>query len=205
MPDPLYRYKFLRPELFLAELIKKSAQGQIHDTDKNLPFLFRAVVVAVDVNGGQLENPTANGSVSHTVNGQSFTVPATQGPLNPRNSIKARVINEGFDQVINDDRLKVFWPFFPEHISVPIKPGEFAYVIFEDPDYEHGLWISKVPGQENFNYFPGQSSFHVSGQNSKAAMFGDSTNNSADQQEATDDAATQSSPDGGLSKLFGDS
>lgn len=170
---PQYRERFRSPELFLSELLKKGAQGKFHERDENVPFLYRASVSAVDVLGGQLENPSGNGSVVHTIDGKDMSFSANVGPVNPRNSVKARIISDGFDQFIADDRLCVFWPFFPEHVSVPVKPGEHVYVMFEDADFQHGLWITKVPGQENLNFFRGQDAFSMNPENPLSEKFSD--------------------------------
>jgi hypothetical protein len=191
-----YREKFLRPELFLADIVRKGSQGLYREVDEYQPFLQRALVLAVDTLGGQLENPDgakSGKSVSHTVDGNSYTFDAVCGPANPRNSIKARIISDGFDQFIHDDNLRVFWPLFPEHVAVPLKPGEHCYVLFEDENREHGLWVSKVPGHENVNYFQGQSSFTTGNENSLPALYpgGQSTGND-DRPTNTDASAAES-------------
>lgn len=191
--------KFRRPEVFLGELLRKGAQGSFLERDENVPFLFRAVVAAVDVEGGKLENPDGAGSVKHTLDGNDFDVPANVGPSNPKNSLKARVISDGFDQFFHDDHLRVFWPFFPEHVALPVKPGEHVYVMFEDQDFQHGLWVSKVAGHEDVNYFRGQDSYKK--QTSLSSKFGDSPEESS---LNTDADAGEAKPDGRLAKLFGD-
>lgn len=159
MAGQLNRDKFRRPELFLSELLRKSAQGKLSERDDNSRVFYRALVVAVDVVGGRLENPDGQGTLSHVVGGRSIDVPATIGPRNPQNSVKARILTDGADQFIQDDRLRVFWPMFPEHVSVPVKPGEHVYVLFEDEGSQHGLWFSKVSGHEGVNIAPGQSTY----------------------------------------------
>lgn len=194
---------FRRPELFFSELLKKSARGVLRESTDYVQFLFRAVVVAVDVEGGKLENPDADGRLTHVVDGRSFDVPARAGPTNPRNSVKARILSDGYDQFVHDDRLRVFWPFMQEHVSAPIKPGEHVYVVFEDPGMEHGLWIAKVPGHENANYFKGESSYGAVGESSLASKFDDSRGSARESEDFdTDAAAGESRPDGRLTALF---
>ena len=130
-----------------------------NERDDNVAFLHRALVIAVDLDGGKLENPTGAGETSNVIDGKTITVKATVGPVNPPNSVKARVMTDGFDQFTGDAGLRVFWPFFPEHISLPIKPGEHTYVIFEGTGYEHGLWVTKVPGHDNVNIFMGSDAY----------------------------------------------
>jgi hypothetical protein len=151
--------KFARQELFLAELIRKSIQGSFNERDENVAFLHRALVVAVDTEGGKLENPEGGGKLTNVIDGKEVSVPAKIGPKNPANSVKARILTDGFDQFVGDDGLRVLWPFFPEHISLPIKPGEHVYVVFEDTNYEHGLWVTKIPGHSNVNFFKGSDAY----------------------------------------------
>lgn len=196
--------RFRRPEIFLRDLLKTSGQGRLLLREETVPFLFRATVIAIDVVGGKLENPDGSGTVTHVFDGKKVDVPAIVGVENPRNSIKARIITDGYDQFISDDRLRVFWPFYPEHISVPIKPGEHVYVTFEDSDTEHGLWFSKVPGHENLNFFRGQKSFKEEGEGSLSNKF-DDTRQSDSEEDAlnTDDQAGESEIDNGrLQDLF---
>lgn len=199
------RERFLKPEIFLAELLRKSAQGRLVERDENIPFLHRALVVAVDVNGGKLENPDGDGTVTHVIDGKSFDVKAIVGVENPRNSIKARLFDDGFDQFMGDERLKIFWPFYPEHIAVPIKPGEHVYVFFEDEDREHGLWFSKVPGHENMNFYRGQKSFKKENDGTLQSKFSDSKDASGDTDELNTDIAAGETTidDGRLRKLYG--
>lgn len=198
--------RFTKPEIFLAELLRKSAQGSFHERDENVPFLHRASVVAVDVVGGKLENPKGDGKITHKFNGKSIDIPATIGPENPRNSIKARILTGGFDQFFNDDDLRVFWPFFSEHDTSPIKPGEHVYVVFEDSDFQHGLWINRIPGHEGNNFIRGESTFKSDSDDKLASKFPDSAGASSDDSDAfnTDKAAGESRVNNGyLTKLFG--
>ncbi len=164
--------RFRRPELFLADLVTASARGDLLDRSENTRIFYRATVLAVDVLGGQLENPLGSGGVSHVIDKKTVSYRSIIGPENPKNSIKARIVNDGFDQFMGDDLVRTFWPFFSEHDIVPIKPGEHVYVLFEDQDFQHGLWLTKVPGHHNANYFKGESSYQVV-DTSLASKFGD--------------------------------
>lgn len=195
--------KWRRPEMFLAELLNKSVRGELSDKSENPQLWYRALVVAVDVEGGKLENPKGQGVVSHMFNGKNVDIPARLGPVNPRNSIKARLITGEFDQFVDDDDLKVYWPMMGEHDSIPIKPDEHVYVTFEDRNFNHGLWFGKVAGHENVNFFRGQDSFTLNSEDSSlAAKFGDSPKSDVPvankDKDATGRQITQS-----LSKLFG--
>ncbi|MHB8407902.1 MAG: hypothetical protein ACYDHY_07450 [Acidiferrobacterales bacterium] len=205
MPNPIYREKFRNPALVLSDMLARHAQGQFWDKSENIPTFKRALVIGVDPIGGMLENPGGNGKMTFQVNGQSYDVAAVDGPENPQNSIKGRVMNDGEDQFMDDSRLRIFWPMFPEHDQIPIKPGEYVYVFFEDDDQQVGTWVSKVPDNQNVNYFPGDSNFQSSSAGSlhsmdpQAAGVGDS-----DDPPNDDDTATQSDEASPLAKAFGD-
>jgi hypothetical protein len=203
-PTPFYRDQFRKPELLLADVVRRGAQGQFRGSDESQTVLYRAAVVAIDVIGGKLENPSGDGKLTHVLNGKSYSVPATAGPENPPNSVKARIITNGFDQFVHDDRLRVFWPLFPEHDAVPIKPGEHVYVMFEDPAFEHGLWFGKVAGNVGINYFAGQDAFRAADAGSLVNKFGDTGSASGtDDQLDTDADAAETRPDDTLKKAHG--
>lgn len=203
-----HRDKFRRPEIFLAELLQKSARGKFRETDENVPVLYRAIVYAVDVLGGQLENPDGNGEVQHELaSGTTFRSPANVGPKNPKNSIKARIITDGFDQFLGDSKLRVFWPLFPEQAQVPIKPGEHVYVMFEDTKFLHGLWLGKLPGHEGVNFVPGSPQFQTPDDDTLTSKFDDSASAAGSDQKKynTDiDVSETGIKDGHLAKLFDD-
>ena len=187
----------------MAEVLSKSAQGELRDLSDNSLSLYRAVVVAVDVVGGKLENKKGVGKLHQRVGSKSYDVNATIGPDNPKNSVKARLITDGLDRFVHDDDIRTFWPFFPEHVSIPVKPGEYVYVMFEDNAFQHGLWLTKVPGHENVNVFKGSQSLTSSKSGSLMEMFSD-TRSKSDTGERfdTDEAATESKRAGGLMRVF---
>lgn len=187
------RDSFRRPELLFIDLLRKSFQGSYLEKDEKLPFLYRALVIAVDIKGGMLENPDANGSVTHNINGKKLSVNAKLGPTNPPSSIKARLLN-GKDRFTDDSNLRIFWPFFPQNLSVPIKPGEHAYVIFEDSYMRHGLWICKVSGHDDINYSPGENYYK---------LFNNSNlSNQANENKPSNDMLAETRNNAKLSSLF---
>lgn len=199
--NPFNRDRFRRPEVIFQEILRKGAQGAYREKDENIPVLYRATVLAVDTEGGLLENPDANGSVEHTIGNKKLSVKAKIGPKNPPNSIKARIITDGLDKFLNDENLRVFWPFFPDNISVPVKPGEHVYVIFEDTHQQHGLWISKVAGHVGINYAPGQE-FYGS-DSSLSQKFDDTKGVSSDEKKYNkDEDAAETKPGNRLSTLL---
>lgn len=61
-----------------------------------------------------------------------------------RNSIIAQKVRTGVSDI---DPPMFFLPFFPSHLSLPCKPGEFVWTMFEDPTSrikEMGFWFCKI-------------------------------------------------------------
>ena len=149
MGDPLTRQKVHNPEIVLSDVLRKEAGGLYIERGEYVPFMFRAHVYAIDTEGGNLENPDGDSSppLQQTVTDgdgtRTYDVKALVGPENPPDSVKARIIGSNIDQGVNDDELRVYWPMFPG-LSNP-SPGELVYVVFEDAERDHGLWIAKVP------------------------------------------------------------
>ena len=204
-----YNDSYRRPEVFFAELMQKYVRGELQEKGTAPPVLLRALVMAVDVVGGKLENtdPGSNDKVQHVLpNGKTITVAAQIGPRNPPNSIKARVLTDGVNQFYSDKALKVFWPFFPQQDSVPVNPGEHVYVIFEDPGMTHGLWISRVAGHENLNFYAGVDSYRTDADTALASKFDDTANaGSTGPQYNTEKEATESGiKNGNLAAMFDD-
>jgi hypothetical protein len=209
MPLPKYNESYRRPENFLTELVQKYSRGELMERSEGVPVLYRALVLAVDVVGGKLESPSPSASdkVKHVLpNGQSYDVQAQVGPANPKNSIKARVLTGGRDQFLADQNLKVFWPFFPEHISIPIKPGEHVYVLFEDKNMAHGLWVGKMPGHEGLNYKLGQDTYKTDDDDTLASKFSDTqaAGGQGPQYNTELEASQSGIKDGRLADKFGD-
>ena len=138
---------FRRPELIFAELVGRAAR------DERERQYYRATVLAVDLDGGRLQNPDGAGEMSVTLrDGSTRRYAALTGPLNPRGSVKARIITDGFDRLLDDQSLRVFWPMFPQDMAgTPITPGEHVYVMFEGEGMSHGIWVSRVAGHESAN------------------------------------------------------
>lgn len=148
---------FRRPELILADLLQRAARG----TDREPTHYHRATVLAVDQDGGMLQNPTASGGVDFIGrDGLQRHFDAISGVENPRGSVKARILTDGLDRLVDDADVRVFWPMFPQdQMGIPVSPGEHVYVIFEGSGLDHGLWLSRVSGQDSANSFKGSDSY----------------------------------------------
>lgn len=147
---------YRRPETILADLLRDAARGPTANR-----AMRRALVVAVDYEGGKLQNPDGSGQVRSSWPGQREIVfPAVVGPENPRGSIKARILTDGEDRLRQDGDLRVFWPLFPpDQIGVPVAPGEHVFVMFEGDGMENGLWMSRVAGHEGASAYVGNQSY----------------------------------------------
>lgn len=120
------------------------------------------------------------------------------------NSVKARIIADGYDQFFGLDDLRIFWPMFPEHVSIPVKPGEHVYVLFEDADFQHGLWFGKVAGHEDLNRFSGERGYMTSRELSD--LFSDTSGGDSNDKILQNDraASEREQQDGRLAKLYGE-
>lgn len=110
----------LNPQRLFYRLIKDYTVGKL---DKETNY-HRAVVVAVDTIGGQLE----------------------KDPPNPQGSIRARVYTNGLDATTPSFALNIFHPFLSFNAMPPVAPGEHVLVTYEDPVLKsNGMWIRTIP------------------------------------------------------------
>lgn len=185
---------YRRPEMILAEVIRKEAVGH---KEKHY---YRAAVLAIDLDGGKLQNPDGAGSVTVTDrNGATKHYPALTGPSNPRGSVKARIITDGFDRLLDDTQVRVFWPMFPQDMAgTPITPGEHVYVMFEGNGKSHGIWLSRVAGHESANSSQGALVYDEPS-NPRSAM--DTFEENAPEYPRDDDYASLAPTQGAMSKF----
>lgn len=148
---------YRRPELILGDLLLRAARGEIGAAK----HYHRAVVLAVDLEGGLLQNKDGTGGMDVMDRaGQTKHYDAIIGPENPRGSVKARILTDGLDRLLDDADLRVFWPMLPhDQLAIPISPGEHVYVVFEGEGMDHGIWLSRVSGQDSANSFKGTDSY----------------------------------------------
>lgn len=118
-PNDLYS-----PDKILSNLINDYINGKLSDNK----VLHRAIVLAVDSSGGQLED----------------------SPPNPKNTIRAKIVDSMIHSHLNDSSCPVFWPMFP-HDVMPIKESEHVYVVFEDEKRMHGVWFCRIPESATYN------------------------------------------------------
>jgi len=159
--------KYRRPGIILADMIKRAARGD----DKDKRHYYRAAVLAIDLDGGKLQNPNAEGGIDSIDSaGTKRHFKALHGVENPRGSIKARILSDGVDRLLDDADVRIFWPMFPQdQIGTPVSPGEHVYVIFEGVGMAHGLWLARVSGHDDANSYKGSDSY-VAGSAQGSAM-----------------------------------
>jgi hypothetical protein len=139
------KHRALFPELYWPDLMKRFAQDRIMMRGDGISFLMRARVVAVDKEGGRLENPRGEGNgieVFSRALGKTITYAPAVGPKNPKYTVRARIIDDHANSITSDDALYNFWP---KHSDAPdVDVDEYVYVFFEDADRRHGVWDCKV-------------------------------------------------------------
>jgi hypothetical protein len=76
----------------------------------------------------------------------------------PRNTAIVKTLSRGSSKISGKEL--VCYPFFSSHISMPLKPGEAVWFVFEDPEDQGELayWISRVSEPNhvedvNFSFF----------------------------------------------------
>jgi len=84
----------------------------------------------------------------------------------PRNSIIARPVMKPGSGA--SEKVMVLYPFFPPHLSLPCKPGEHVWAIYENPAaqvHEIGYWMCRIVGPsfvEDVNYTHADRAFDKS-------------------------------------------
>ena len=112
---------YRRPEIVLADLLGRAARDEIPEDSHQI---LRALVLAVDPDGGALENKDGSGTYSaRGTDGRRLNLTAAIGPTNPAGAVKARILTDGLDRLRADQDLRVFWPLHPQdQLAIPISP-----------------------------------------------------------------------------------
>ena len=127
---------------------------------QNIPdrqrILYEAVVNDVIVNPAiDLEkNPANDPEVTlreSLMAGKNKVINTTLVNKMPRNSIIATIVSdrEGWSP-----KLEIFYPFFSGHLSLPVKPGEKIWVIYDSVKRTKsgkGYWITRIVTSENID------------------------------------------------------
>jgi len=117
-----------------------TARAAYRKQDSSRPTFVKIIILDV------ISDPSAIDDVKMQFYKGSLGVGNAQLARNaPRNSIIGRRVM-GVDSGASEAAM-IFYPFFPSHISLPAKPGEHVWAIFENPDAPSniGYWICKVP------------------------------------------------------------
>jgi hypothetical protein len=112
------------PSRIASNLISDYIEGSLDDSIS----LYRVLVVEIDHEGSKWKD--------------------TEVAPNPPNSFKGRVLTRSRDKYTKEEDLPIFWPMF-SHDVMPLKEGEHAYVIFEDEEKTHGIWLARIPEPDN--------------------------------------------------------
>lgn len=127
------------------ELENVRRQGQF-------PILRRAVVIEIFNDPILISNDKRNEYIDILSNSEYVGVI-------PKNAIIGQMISGG--DGLGTQTFKIFFPLFPPHIAMPLKPGEQVFVIFEDPflDSDFGFYTGRIPegiGVDDINYTHGE-------------------------------------------------
>jgi len=115
---------------------------------ENLYPVFRRFVVC-DVFSSHTLIDEALESTLLQKHGQISNIELTRGRLLPRNTIIAKeVFNQSKNNEVDAQRTLFLFPFFSSHLSMPCKPGEHVWVMFEDiiTPSRLGYWVSRIVG-----------------------------------------------------------
>lgn len=101
-------------------------------------IFFRGVVVDV-------LNSTSDASITNDSRAQSKLNVTSDAMKNfPRNTLIVKTISEGVGK--KSGAPIVCYPFFSSHLCMPVKPGEYVWFIYENPEQKGSIayWLSRV-------------------------------------------------------------
>lgn len=112
----------------------------VPDPTVHYPSMYRAIAVEVLSNRFVLDDDSIASLSS------AYDVSQSDLALAPINSIIGRVITRGRDHF--NKTHGVFFPLLSPHVSLPVKPGEQVWIVYEDPyaSTDVGYWISRIHG-----------------------------------------------------------
>lgn len=164
-----------------------------------MPVAFvRALVTDV------LTNPVEKGNTRKPVSEYASKVAGDENLKHlPRNSVVVKILSNGESKSNGgDDGEVICYPFFSSHFSMPVKPGEEVWVMFEEYNPPGrsaiGYWLSRVHGPrhvEDVNYAYNRRTYKTS--NSSATTKKRTSDKFADRESE----ATQSSDTGSPKQL----
>lgn len=99
---------------------------------------FRGLVVDVLTS-------TSNATVTNNSRNENQQKVTSEAMKNfPRNTIMVKSISEGLAK--KSDSTIVCYPFFSSHLCMPIKPGEYVWFVFENPEQKGSIayWLSRI-------------------------------------------------------------
>ena len=125
----------------LADNLRKYAEGNLKSTthpEIPLPSPTFARMIVMDVVSDP-NNDIVDAKLLTTWHGMGITNVKYANVL-PRNTIIAKRVGQ-------DGKPMFVFPFFPSHLSLPCKPGECVWVMFEKPEASYSdiaFWFCRI-------------------------------------------------------------
>lgn len=131
-------YKHITEGNYDEVMHKRAVHGA--DIPGSMPVFLRYVILDV-ISDPTVVDKAKLSYYQHTLGVSNIALASVA----PRNSIIARrVLHAGSSA---SDKVMVLYPFFPPHVSLPAKPGEHVWVMFENPgatETELGYWMCRI-------------------------------------------------------------
>src|SRR3990167_61744 len=127
----------------LSSDVNYSAEHRDSISSSAMPFFLRAVVVDIIYDPNLIDE-----DLRIQLENILVSSPELIKRL-PKNTIVAREISNGADQ--RDGVPKIFYPFFPSHFSLPLKPGETVFIFYENPEKSmiQGFYMGRISEPSN--------------------------------------------------------
>lgn len=144
----------------VSTLNNESKSPQTVGPETRTPSLYRGVVIEIIYDVAIIETAKLT-QLSADVKNPSYLLRA------PRNACIVKIVTGNSSSTGKKD-YTVCFPFFPPHLSMPIKPGEHVWVFIEDlkdgPAAAFGYWICRVADflhVDDVNYTHADRSFDM--------------------------------------------